>query len=126
MLQFIGAVGSIKTDLSYLIPDKSVRRKGRGRYIATKRYSLHKALFDLSLEIKHLLHTQPSSSSMLENESRMNFLGIGVPMFDGNILHWTMFREQFEVFINSKTQLTNVENLAYLSHALKGRPAIQA
>ena len=39
-------------------------------------------------------------------------------MFDGNILHWNMFWEQFEELIPSKTLLVNAEKLAYLRHAL--------
>ena len=37
--------------------------------------------------------------------------------------YWNTFWEQFEVSIYSKTQLTNVEKLAYFRHALKDRRA---
>ena len=43
---------------------------------------------------------------------------------DGNILQWTKFWEQFDLSIQSKTQLTYVEKLAYLRHALKDGPAL--
>ena len=63
---------------------------------------------------------------MLESESCVKLPKIDVPTFNGNILHWNTFWEQFEVSILSKTYLTNVEKLAYLRHALKGGPANQA
>ena len=37
-----------------------------------------------------------------------------------------MFWEQFDMCIQSKTQLTNMKKLASLRHALKDRPASQA
>ena len=48
---------------------------------------------------------------------------IGVPSFDGNILNWTSFWEQFEVAVYSKDILRDVEKLAYLKDAVKNSPA---
>ena len=90
-----------------------------------KEAKLLKALFDLSVQIKRLLHDQLSSSSMMENEGGVKLPKIYVPTFDGNILHGTTFWEQFEVSIHSKTRLINVQKLAYLRHALKGGLAVQ-
>ena len=46
-------------------------------------------------------------------------------MFDGHLLHWTKFWEQFEVAIHNKTSLSEAEKLVYLQHALKGGSAKQ-
>ena len=40
-------------------------------------------------------------------------------MFDGNIMNWSSFLEQFEVSIHKKESLHDVENVAYLRDALK-------
>ena len=48
------------------------------------------------------------------------------PMFDGNLLHWPKFWEQFEVSVHDKDSLSDAEKLVYLQHALKGGAAKQA
>ena len=48
---------------------------------------------------------------------------IEVPTFDGNILNWRIFWEQFDSAIHSKHTLTDSDKLTYLRDALKGGPA---
>ena len=48
---------------------------------------------------------------------------IEVPTFDGNLLNWRFYWEQFECTIHSKTQLTNTDKLTYLRDALNDGPA---
>ena len=48
---------------------------------------------------------------------------LDVPTFDGNILHWKHFWEQFCVSVHERTNLTNAEKLVYLQHALKDNTA---
>ena len=79
---------------------------------------LKQALYDLDLKVKQLLHACKSSLPTPENTTRVKLLNIDVPTFDGNILNWNTFWEQFEVAIHSKTQLTKAEKLAYLRNAL--------
>ena len=45
------------------------------------------------------------------------------PTFEGNLLNWRFFWEQFESTIHSKTQLTDSDKLIYLRDALKDGPA---
>lgn len=44
-------------------------------------------------------------------------------MFDGSILSWKTFWEQFEVAVYDQTNLAKSEKLAYLRHALKAGSA---
>ena len=48
---------------------------------------------------------------------------ISIPLFDGNILNWGNFWEQFEVAIHSREQLMDAEKLVYLKDCLKEGPA---
>ena len=48
---------------------------------------------------------------------------IEVPTFDGDLLNWRYFWEQFENTIHNKTQLTDIDKLTYLRDALKDSPA---
>ena len=56
----------------------------------------------------------------------VNLPKIDVPTFDGKLLHWNTFWEQFDVAVNSKSCLSDAEKLVYLQHALKGGQAKQA
>ena len=44
---------------------------------------------------------------------------LSVPTFDGNILNWRQFWDQFCVSIHNRHNLTDAEKLVYLQHALK-------
>ena len=46
-----------------------------------------------------------------------------IPKFDGDILNWRTFWEQFRVSIHSRPQLSDAEKLAYLKDTLKDGPA---
>ena len=48
---------------------------------------------------------------------------IEVPMFDGNILSWRRFWEQFSVSVHERSSLSCSEKLVYLQHALKNGSA---
>ena len=48
---------------------------------------------------------------------------IEVPTFDGNILNWQIFWEQFDSAFQSKPQLIESDKLTYLREALKNGPA---
>ena len=44
-------------------------------------------------------------------------------MFDGNILHWQTFWEQFSVAIHDHANMSDTEKLVYLHHSLKDSSA---
>ena len=44
---------------------------------------------------------------------------LDVPTFDGNILNWKCFWEQFSISVHDRSSLSNSEKLVYLQHALK-------
>ena len=48
---------------------------------------------------------------------------IEIPTFDGNILNWKLFLEQFQSAIHDKPHLGEIDNLTYLRDAVKGGPA---
>ena len=48
---------------------------------------------------------------------------ISIPTFDGKILSWKSFWEQFDATIHSKAGLNVIEKLTYVQDALKDSPA---
>ena len=83
---------------------------------------LKAALFDPGLKTKWLMHNHASSLKTMVPTS-MKLPKISIPTFDGNILNWSMFWDQFNVAIHSSTQLSNSQKLVYLRKALKDGPA---
>lgn len=51
---------------------------------------------------------------------------LDVPVFDGNIIHWKQFWDQFTVAVHSKGTLSNAEKTVYLQQAIKDGPARNA
>lgn len=49
---------------------------------------------------------------------------ISVASFDGNILNWTSYWEQFEITVHNKDILRDIEKLAYLRDAVKSTVAM--
>ena len=88
----------------------------------TSQTQLDKELFDCSLKIKRLLFpsgqtldsTPPSPDSKGVKLSKLD-----VPKFDGNIINWRTFWEQFSISIHSRSGLSDAEKLVYLRHSLK-------
>ena len=49
-----------------------------------------------------------------------------VSTFDGNVLNWTTFWEQFFVSVHSRTNISDTEKVVYLQQALKDSTAKHA
>lgn len=74
-------------------------------------------LFEYSHPVKRLL---TSYASQTTSASSTNSRGVPLPKlyvqtFDGNILHWRQFYEQFRVAVHNRSNLSNAEKLVYLS-----------
>ena len=90
--------------------------------------SIEAHLFDLSLNVKKQLAscvTTSSSSSSSPDPRGVKLPRIDVLTFDGHLLQWHKFWEQFQLAVHDKTSLSNAEKLVYLQHALKGGSAKQ-
>ena len=51
--------------------------------------------------------------------SRVKLQKLNIPTFNGDLLNWKQFWEQFCVAVHDHTSISNAENLAYLRNALK-------
>ena len=89
---------------------------------------LERLLCELSVSIKRLVGSKeekplPPTAIGSLGMSGIQLPKIEVPTFDGNLLNWRYFWEQFENTIHNKTQLTDSDKLTYLRDALKDGPA---
>ena len=86
--------------------------------------ALDKEIFDGGLQVKKLLYTPracPIAESPVESPSSkgVKLPKLDVPTFDGNILNWQTFWEQFSVAVHNRSSLSDAEKLVYLRHSLK-------
>ena len=70
-------------------------------------------------EVRALVDT-PAKSKV---HTELKLPKFSVPTFDGNIMNWSNFWDQFSVAIHDKTELSDTAKLAYLRDALKDGPA---
>ena len=81
--------------------------------------AVEKAIFDCSLNIKKKLHSPTSTSSPSSDTTGVKLPKLDVPTFDGDILGWKTFWEQFCISVHDRHSLSDSEKLVYLQHALK-------
>ena len=72
--------------------------------------TVSKAIFDVGLRIRRLLHAPVA----VVHREGIKLPKIDVPTFDGDIMNWRRFWEQYEVAIHSRTNYTDPEKLVYL------------
>ena len=90
---------------------------------------VEKALFDCSLELRRLLQPKDSSdiiSTETNTSKGVKLPKIDVPTFDGNILNWRTFWEQFSVAVHNHDNISDSEKLVYLRHSLRDSKALKA
>ena len=72
------------------------------------------------------MEAQKERSTSVEtrvSETVVRLPKIEVPTFNGNVLEWNLFWEQFEVSVHSKIHISDTEKFAYLRQAVKDGPA---
>lgn len=88
--------------------------------LSTKITVLEKKLFDCSLCHKELLHSDTPTLATHSDPKGVKLPKLNVPLFDGNLLHWISFWEQFRISVHDRSTLTNAEKFVYLQQSLKG------
>lgn len=86
-----------------------------------------KEIFEMSIDIKKLLHNpevpEPIAPAPTAGPRGVRLPKIDVPTFDGDLLNWKTFWEQFCIAIHDHRDLSDTEKLVYLRHSLKDGPA---
>ncbi len=111
-------VADYKTELRTLSCDILSLDLEEGDPLLESEAALSKAIFDGSVEIKRLLQSRSSGSGASESKG-VKLPKLDVPTFDGHILNWTSFWEQFVISVHDRSDISNAEKLVYLRHAVK-------
>ena len=83
-------------------------------------------IFECSVRVKKLLSigsASHDSSAPCPETQGVKLPKLDVPKFDGEILNWRSFWEQFCISVHERTSLSNSEKLVYLQQSLKGGSA---
>jgi len=89
-------------------------------------------IFVMSAKVKELLFLNPTMSlshtasptgtptlTTGSGKPGVKLPKIDVPIFDGELLHWQTFWEQFSISVEKQYDISSTENLVYLCHAVK-------
>lgn len=86
-------------------------------------YTLHQQLeqeiFECDLLVKKLLVSSVNHTLSSDGSKGVKLPKIESPKFNGNIINWRSFWEQFEVSIHKRSDLSDAEKLVYLKNSLK-------
>ena len=122
--QYQEQVTDIKRELSSIYEELVVFDLPDDHTLVTQHTSLEKLQFDCSHLIKRLLsHCVVRSPSKVSNKVNSKLPKLDVPTFNGNVLSWQQFWEQFEVSVHSCSRLSNAEKPVYLQQAIKNGSA---
>ena len=85
---------------------------------------LDKQVFSAGLQVKKILysassHHHPESTSEPVETKGVKLPKLEVPTFNGNILNWQTFWEQFSIAVHERTNISDAEKLIYLRSSLK-------
>ena len=64
--------------------------------------------------------------SVFSTDKRVKLPKLDVPTFNGNLIHWKQFWDQFAVAVHNKTNLSNAEKTVYLQQVIKDGSAKNA
>ena len=123
--QYEEQVGDLKKELFDARNGLRTLRLDDSDDLVVKQETLEKAIFDCLVKIKKQLatssgHGSPTPSS---DSKGVKLPKLDVPTFDGNILHWRNFWEQFRISVHDRSNLSDSEKLVYLQHSLKNGSA---
>lgn len=104
-------IGDSKKDLSAIKTELMSMDLEDTDELVVKQAEIEQLLFDCSLKVKELLAKAsiPTSSSSTHTSTESTGLKLpklDVPTFNGNILQWRSFWEQFVISVHSRTTLT--------------------
>ena len=83
---------------------------------------LSQCMFDVGVQIKRLIQKDTSgerTSTSTPERSGVKLPKLSVLTFDGDILNWRSFWEQYKVSVHDQTSLTPSKKLTYLKRSVK-------
>ena len=123
--QYSDELSDYKKDLAALYSDLAAEDIGDDDELFTTHSVAERQLSTLSHKIKSVTPADAPTPPTTEGTG-VKLPKLDVPLFDGNIIHWKQFWDQFTIAVHSKTALSNAEKTVYLQHAIKDGSARNA
>ncbi len=115
-------VSNYKKDLATVYNDLISHHIGESDELSVAHSALEIELSEVASKLKGLLAPalgyNPGAHTVSDTTG-VRLPKLDVPTFDGNIIHWTQFWEQFTISVHNRTNLSNAEKIIYLQHTLK-------
>ena len=126
--QYSDELSDYKKDLAALYSDLATEDIDDEDDLFTTHTAAERQLSTLSHKIKSRLAIPPTDEPMRHTTggTGVKLPKLDVPVFDGNIIHWKRFWDQFTITVHSKTTLSNAEKTVYLQHVIKDGSARNA
>ena len=102
-----------KWELAVVYEDLTALDLDDGDNLIVLHAKLEKLLFSCSLHIKELLSSDPATMPTATNKG-VKLPKLNVSTFDGDVLHWKQFWEQFKVSVHDHSDLFEAEKVVYL------------
>ena len=121
--QYEEQVRDLKAELGKILSDLLAIDLDESNELCRAQSRLENNIFSCGLKIKKLLTSVPTTTTASAptsvESSGVKLPRIDVPTFDGQVIDWNSFWEQFDISIHSRTKLSNTEKLVYLKQSLK-------
>ena len=126
--QYQERMGDIKRELSVVYEELITADLPDDHALVAQHADLEKLHFSCSHIIKKLLNAHSARSTKATAASTVSdktskLPKLDVPTFDGDVLHWQPFWEQFETSVHNHTSLSKAEKLVYLQQAIRNGSA---
>jgi hypothetical protein len=117
--QYEERMSDMKSELATILQQILALEDGDGALIE-KQSELRKLILEKSLKIQQsILGRSKAPACSSSDDTGVKLPKLDVPNFDGNIINWNNFWEQFGISVHGHHNLSNPQKLAYLKHALK-------
>ena len=128
LTQYREEVSDYKKDIATLHEELVTKDIADDDDLLVTHTALERQLSTTSHKIKSLLVVIAAGTSApaTTDSAGVKLPKLDVPTFDGDIIHWKQFWDQFLVAVHSKTSLSNAEKTVYLQHAIKDGAAKNA
>ena len=126
--QYSDELSDYKKDLAALYSDLATEDIDDEDELFTAHSAVERQLSTISHKVKSLLAAPPTDDTPqpTTDGTGVKLPKLDVPVFDGNIIHWKQFWDQFTVAVHSKRTLSNAEKTVYLQQAIKDGSARNA
>ena len=87
--------------------------------LVTQLVILNKLQFECSHKVKKLVSAHLNATAPVVDSKGVRLPKLDVPTFDGDVLHWGQFCEQFKISIHDCPPLSNAEKLVSCNKQLR-------